>query len=143
MFFLLFLLHTHSFQRLALDPGLTTSTSLSVLFEKLAELYPQQFYVPLFALASASKEPTLIGQLSVVTALARHLHSFWTWDPEMMSIAVMLDASKSKTKADGDAVGPWSRLRVGQSLILVELIRCVREATKEKKEPNAVRHLIS
>ncbi|HEV7736343.1 MAG TPA: hypothetical protein VGO47_03085 [Chlamydiales bacterium] len=93
--------------------------------------------MPFFALVSAAKE-TLIGQLSVVIVLARHLPSFWIRDAEMISIAVLSDASRNKAKTTGDADSPWARLRIGQSLILVELLRGIRQITKTKKDPNAV-----
>ncbi|KIJ36323.1 hypothetical protein M422DRAFT_261273 [Sphaerobolus stellatus SS14] len=121
--------------RFVMDPALNPPNELTSLFEQLTEHYPQQFYVPLFALANAAKEPTLIGQLSIVTALARVIPSFWRRDPEMLSIAVMVDPGKGKAN---NQTGPWGRPRLGQSLIMVEFIRCLRELTKQKKDPTAV-----
>lgn len=77
-----------------------------------------------------------MGQFGIVTALAYYLPDFWIRDSEMVSVALMSDVgtSISKGKAKEGQPVPWSRTRIGQSLIMLELIRCVKELTKKKKD---------
>ena len=118
-------------------PGLTS------LLQSLVRLYPQLFYKPLFGLAAASKAPTIVGQLGVVVALARHLPEFWIRDAEMVSVALMSDMGgaigKGKAK-EGQPIA-WGKIRVGQSLIMLELIRGIKDLIKDKKDPTSVRNL--
>jgi hypothetical protein len=127
-------------KRLVLDPPPSSLPALTSLLQSLVELYPQQFYKPLFSLAGASRDSTIVGQFGIVTALAQYLPDFWIRDSEMMSVALMSDVGSSINKGkakEGDPV-PWSRTRIGQSLIMLELIRCVKELTKTKKDPTSV-----
>ncbi|KAF8518419.1 hypothetical protein BU17DRAFT_48729 [Hysterangium stoloniferum] len=122
-------------KRLVVDPISTISKNVTALFQSLADLYPQQFYKPLFSLATAVKDPTLVAHFSVVTAVARHLPDFWIRDSEMMAIALMSGVGKTgPSQASGDQPISWAKLRVGQSLIALELIRRIRQLTKEKKD---------
>jgi hypothetical protein len=123
-----------------MDPPPYPLPSLTSLLQSLVELYPQQFYKPLFSLAGASKGPTLVGHLGVVTALARHLPDFWIRDSEMMSVALMseIGSALGKGKLKESQPVSWSRPRIGQSLIMLELIRCVKELTKEKRNFTSV-----
>ncbi|KAF8583270.1 hypothetical protein K439DRAFT_1349020 [Ramaria rubella] len=128
-------LHT----RLVVDAAPFPLASLTSLLRLLAELHPQQFYKPLFSLAGASRDPTIVGHLSVVSALARHLPEFWIRDSEMVSVALMSDIGSAvgKGKAKEGHLVPWAKLRIGQSLIMLELIRCVKALTNEKKDPTS------
>jgi hypothetical protein len=122
------------------DPAPHPLSELTSLLRSLVQLYPQLFYKPLFGLAGASKDSTIVGQLGVVTSLARHMPEFWIRDPEMVSVALMSDIGgaigKGKTK-EGQPI-PWGKTRLGQSLIILELVHCVKALTKDKKDPSSV-----
>jgi len=53
----------------------------------------------------------------------------------MMSIAIMADGKKT----NGDQPVIWAKTRLGQCLIIVELIRSIRELIKLKRDPSVVR----
>lgn len=80
-------------------------------------------------------------QLTVLVALSRHMPDFWTRDAEMMAVAIMSDPSRSfgKGKEREGTLPVWGEARVGQSIILLEVISRIRRARLAKKETTAVR----
>jgi hypothetical protein len=86
-------------------------------------MYPRIFYKPLFTCAASSKEHIVLNVLSVVVALSKYLPDFWTRDAEMVSVALMSDIGGSEKGVSAEVGGPtWGSARLGQSVLLVELI---------------------
>lgn len=107
------------------------------LLSSLVEISPRLFYKPIFALAGASKDTTLLNQLANVVTMAKIIPQFWISDSEMIAVALMSDPhSPSKSSRNQQLL--WSRIRLGQSLILLELIVCIRELIKNKRDPYQV-----
>jgi hypothetical protein len=105
---------------------------LTDLLDYLSQEYPQLFYKPLFACAASTKEVAIGNHLAILIALSRFLPDFWTRDAEMLSVALMSDAGGGrnlKGNADAGEQGvPWSQLRLGQSVLLMELVGRMRSA---------------
>jgi hypothetical protein len=81
------------------------------------------FFKPLFTCAASSKALTIGHQLEVIAAVSVFLPDFWTRDTEMILVALMngptaILQSGSKRK--------WEQARLGQAIILVELIARVK-----------------
>lgn len=97
------------------------------------------FYKPLFACAASSKEVTIGNHLSILFAVSRFLPDFWTRDAEMMSVALMSDpASGKKTQSVEDESVPWGNARLGQSVLLLELIARIQGARLNREGLAAV-----
>ena len=110
------------------------SEPLARLLTLLATLCPQVFYRPLFLCAASTKEETVSRQIATLMALGRFMPNFWTSDAEMLSVALMSDpgstnTGKGKTK-EGEKV-PWGKPRLGQTMILLEVIANLRTYRKE------------
>lgn len=105
--------------RLVDDPPPVPCLPLTVFLDKVSQLYPQLFYKPLFSCAASNKEVTVLNHLCALTAIARFLPDFWTRDAEMMSVALL---SGGKAGAGNDVVPVWGTARIGQSVLLVEMI---------------------
>lgn len=108
------------------------------LLNLLVENSPRLFYKPVFALAGAMKDFTLVGQLANVVTMAKHIPQFWIKNSEMIAIALMSDSS-SQPKTKPNEQSSWGKIRLGQSFILVELILYVRELRKNKENSGHVR----
>ena len=115
-------------------PPSSSYEPLSRLLVSLAAMHPQIFYKPLFVCAASTKEETISRQLAVLIALAQFMPNFWTTDPEMVSVALMSDpgsgAAPGKGKAKEGQTPTWGKARLGQSVVLLELIgklRVIRE----------------
>lgn len=72
-------------------------------------------------------------QIATLTTLGRFMPNFWTSDAEMLSVALMSDPGsntigKGKTK-EGEKV-PWAKQRLGQTMILLEVIVNLRTYQK-------------
>lgn len=102
----------------------------------LSETLPTLFYKPLFLCAASAKDATVIVQLRVLIALARHLPTFWTANDEMIAVALMSNPGQT-TQQEGVG-GIWGRSRIGQCVVMLELIAHVRKLVGEKKDPLAV-----
>ncbi|KAJ6478741.1 hypothetical protein C8R47DRAFT_983941 [Mycena vitilis] len=107
--------------RLVDDPPPHPCLPLTDFLDKVSQLYPQVFYKPLFSCAASNKEVTVLNHLCAITAVARFLPDFWTRDAEMMSVALMSGAGANKSSAP-DAAPVWGTARLGQSLLLLEMI---------------------
>ncbi|KAG8934319.1 hypothetical protein FRC02_010176 [Tulasnella sp. 418] len=128
------------FERLETDPP-TANSALTTLLKALAKGFPRLFYKPLFACAASSKDTTVAPHLRTVMTTAQHMPDYWTSDPEMMAVALMSNpgarlAEQGKTK-EGNSTSPWAKPRLGQSMILVELIGHIRRLSEKKKDPAA------
>ncbi|EJD06540.1 uncharacterized protein FOMMEDRAFT_165313 [Fomitiporia mediterranea MF3/22] len=121
-------------ERMVDDPPSSSYEPLSRLLASLAAMHPQIFYKPLFVCAASTKEETISRQLAVLITLAQFMPNFWTTDPEMVSVALMSDpgsgAVPGKGKAKEGRPPTWGKARLGQSVVLLELIgklRIIRE----------------
>ncbi|KAG1747373.1 hypothetical protein EDB19DRAFT_2023164 [Suillus lakei] len=110
-------------ERIVADPPPLHYVELPSFLDKASRTYPQVFFKPLFACAASSKVLTIGHQLGVIVAISAFLPDFWTRDPEMILVALMNEPtvvlqSGSKRK--------WAQARLGQMIILVELIARVK-----------------
>lgn len=70
--------------------------------------------------------------------VARYLPSFWIRDAEMLLVALMSDSSSVDERGSQDNVGPpWGQARLGQLVVLMELIAHV-QATRLDKDSRGV-----
>ncbi|KAG8953844.1 hypothetical protein FRC04_001474 [Tulasnella sp. 424] len=126
------------FERLIDDPP-APSTALTTLLSTLAEAFPTLFYRPLFVCAASTKDTTVVTHLRVLSAVSNHLPSFWTANDEMIAVALMSDPGNSFLKGKGkENPGPsWGKPRLGQCIVILELIAHLQKLTSEKKDPTA------
>ncbi|KAJ6582913.1 hypothetical protein DFH09DRAFT_278368 [Mycena vulgaris] len=126
--------------RLVDDPPPHPCLPLTDFLDKVSQLYPQLFYKPLFSCAASNKDFTILNHLCAITAVSRFLPDFWTRDAEMMSVALMSSAGGSKANAP-DAIPVWGTARLGQSVLLVEMIgkiQAVRRTKDSSSNPDSV-----
>ncbi|KAG7448488.1 uncharacterized protein BT62DRAFT_929572 [Guyanagaster necrorhizus] len=121
--------------RLVDNPPPHPCLPLTALFNTLSQAYPQIFYKPLFLCAASVKEIAVVNHLCTITIMSRFLPDFWVRDAEMISVAVMSDIggggdANGKGKAKE---GAWGNARLGQSVLLVELIGKVQGIRREKE----------
>jgi hypothetical protein len=70
--------------------------------------------------------------------IARRLPSFWIRDPEMLLVILMNDSSTTEQDLQESSGPLWGQVRLGQLVILVELIAHV-QATRPDKDGRGVR----
>ena len=110
-------------QRLVADPPEAPCLALTRFLNNAAQDHPKLFFKPLFACAAATKDLTVVNQLSILTALARFLPDLWLWDADMMSVALLSDASGSRSTSDTvEGSLHRSKPRLGQCALLMELL---------------------
>ncbi|EGO03702.1 hypothetical protein SERLA73DRAFT_101950 [Serpula lacrymans var. lacrymans S7.3] len=111
--------------RLVIDPPPYPCLPLSRILGDIAQVYPQLFFKPLFACAASTKELAIVNQLLILTALSRFSPDFWIRDPEMICVALI-----SGVGGDGTGNGElsWGKVRLGQMVILTELIASVERS---------------
>ena len=119
-------------QRLVEEPPPHPCLPLTDLLDTIARLYPQIFYKLLFSCAASSKEFTVVNHLCVMVIVSKFLPDFWTRDVEMMSIALMSDVGGKKSEDPGSM--SWTKARLGQCVLLVELIGHLQTARHQKEE---------
>ncbi|KAG8894652.1 hypothetical protein FRB99_001072, partial [Tulasnella sp. 403] len=122
-------------ERLIDDPP-PSSPPLTALLSTLAQTLPTLFYRPLFLCAASGKDATVVTQLRVITSLARHFPGFWTNNDEMVAVALMSNPASSISDGDRSAM-LWSKARLGQCVVTLELIAVVKQLITEKKDPTA------
>ncbi|KAG0706951.1 hypothetical protein DFH29DRAFT_96804 [Suillus ampliporus] len=118
-------------ERIIADPPPLHIPELTGVLDKASRTYPQVFFKPLFTCAASSKVLTIVHQLGVITAISAFLPDFWTRDTEMILVALMNEPTAvlqpgSKRK--------WAQARLGQMIILVELIARVKAVTQINKD---------
>ncbi|KAF7360179.1 RRM domain-containing protein [Mycena venus] len=118
--------------RLVDDPPPYPCLPLTDFLDKVSQLYPQVFYKPLFSCTASNKEVTVLNHLCGITAIARFLPDFWTRDAEMMSVALMSSAGGSKSTATSDGAPMWGAARLGQSVLLLEMIGRIQAIRRTK-----------
>ncbi|KAG2341629.1 hypothetical protein BDR05DRAFT_935988 [Suillus weaverae] len=118
-------------ERIVTDPPPLHYPKLTGVLDKASRTYPQVFFKPLFTCAASSKALTIGHQLGVIAAVSAFLPDFWTRDTEMILVALMNEPtvvlqSGSKRK--------WAHARLGQMIILVELIACAKAVPRISKD---------
>lgn len=110
--------------------------AVSSFLQRLSEDYPKLFFKPVISCAAAAKDVNLVYQLRVVTTLARLVPDFWVRDADLMAIATFRDGGAAKA-VDGE----FGKVRLGQCLLLLQLIADVHGRTATKKELSSVRRM--
>lgn len=125
-------------QRLVQDPPKLPCPRLSNFLDRVSREYPKVFYKPLFSCANATKDSTVVKQLCVLNALVKVVSDFWVRDPQMTLVALMDEAASAamKGKAKEGKVS-WSKARIGQSVLLIELTEHIR-SVRDSRDPAAV-----
>ncbi|KAF5379141.1 hypothetical protein D9615_005965 [Tricholomella constricta] len=122
----------HLYDKLVEEPPPCPYIPLTNLLDTIARLYPQVFYKPLFLCAASSKEFTVVNHLCVIVIVSKFLPDYWTRDAEMMSVALMSDGGKKEAASEmGNRT--WTKTRLGQAVVMLELIACVQAARHEKE----------
>ncbi|KAH7103728.1 hypothetical protein BKA62DRAFT_696288 [Auriculariales sp. MPI-PUGE-AT-0066] len=103
------------------------------LLQRLAAEHRQIFFKPVITCASAMKDATLVYNLRLIKTLARLLPDFWTCDAELMAIATCGEIG-AKTKP---AEMEFGKVRLGQCLLLLQLIEDVHTRVVAKKDLSA------
>lgn len=131
------------------DPPPFPYTELSSLLDGLSDMYPQLFYKPLFSCAASSKEFTVVNHLCTLATHSKFIGDYWNRDAEMMCVALLSDAGADKetmTSMVGNT--PWGVARLGQSVLLLELIgkiqavRRIKESAPVSKPPSSLKQFI-
>jgi hypothetical protein len=120
-------------QRLVEEPPAHPCFPLTNLLDTIARLYPQVFYKLLFSCAASSKEFTVVNHLCAMVTVSEFLPDFWIRDAEMMAIALMSDVGGKKATTSETGTMPWTKARLGQCVLLVELIGRLQAARHQKE----------
>lgn len=99
--------------------------------DSISRMYPKLFYKPIFTCAASGKDLTIANHICVLSCLSHYLTDFWCRDADMMSVALMSDAAGAKppTQPTGTV---WGRERIGQSVLILELINHLRNVRQTK-----------
>ncbi|KAJ3966535.1 hypothetical protein EV361DRAFT_934787 [Lentinula raphanica] len=119
--------------RLVDDPPLHPCLPLTSLLDSISQSYPQVFYKPLFLCAASTREHIVVNHLCTLTALARFMPEFWIKDAEMISIALMGDMNMKNLKETPGTAKPWGTARLGQSVLIVEIISQVQSMRRARE----------
>ncbi|KAH9960690.1 hypothetical protein BC827DRAFT_1268087 [Russula dissimulans] len=120
-------------EKLVLEPPPLPFSAFTELLEIASQSFPKVFYKPLFACAAGTKVSSIVNHLRTISMLARHLPSFWIRDAEMLLVALMSDSGNTERDPQDDARPSWGQVRLGQLVILTELIAHV-QATRQDKD---------
>jgi hypothetical protein len=119
-------------QRLIDEPPAFPCPSLTNVLDTIARLHPQVFYKVIFSCATSSKEFTIVNHLCAMVIVSKFLPDFWIRDAEMMAVALMSDVGEKKVSEDS-APFSWTKGRLGQCILLVELIGRIQAARHERE----------
>ncbi|GLB42281.1 putative ion transmembrane transport [Lyophyllum shimeji] len=122
----------HLYDKLVDQPPPYPCVPLTNLLDTIARLHPQVFYKPLFLCAATSKEFTVVNHLCVIVIVSKFLPDYWIRDAEMMSVALMSDGGR-RVDASDSANGTWMKARLGQAVVMLELIGCLQAARHLKQ----------
>ncbi|KAH9946910.1 hypothetical protein B0H21DRAFT_857417 [Amylocystis lapponica] len=117
--------------RLMIDSPENPCPPLSEFFGVVSRMYPKLFFKPIFTCAASAKDLTIANQICTLNTIVRFLPDFWARDADMISVALMSGPDGAKAKVAGE--GPtWGKVRIGQSVLLVELIEYLRDVRQAK-----------
>lgn len=123
------------------DPPLEKNPDLQNILNALSRLYPPLFFKPLFQCAVSTKEFTVINHLCTLTIYSHYVDDFWLRDTEMMAMALLSDTgAPNESTSWSSANVPWNTARLGQSVLMVEMISRL-QAIRRLKEASSVGHL--
>lgn len=122
------------------DPPPYPCQPLTHLLEDISHLYPQLFFKPLFICAASSKEFTVVNHLCSITIVSKFLPEYWTRDAEMLSVALMSDIGGAKATITATNLTGHGTTRLGQSILLLELIGHIQGIRHVKEASSSVRH---
>ena len=120
------------FQKLVLEPPPLPFLALTEFLEIVSQKHPKLFYKPLFACAAGTTTSSILNHLRKMAMVARHLPSFWIRDSEMLLVAIMSDSGGMKKGSQDNVEPSWGQVRLGQLVILIELIAHI-QATRDRK----------
>ncbi|KAJ4490126.1 hypothetical protein J3R30DRAFT_3419267 [Lentinula aciculospora] len=128
--------------RLVDDPPPYPCLPLASLLNSLSQSYPQIFYKPLFLCAASTREHVVVNHLCTLTVLARFMPDLWIKDAEMMSVAIMGDMGMKKEGLDTakemlGAPKSWGTARLGQSVLIVELIAQIQNMRRIRENSSS------
>ncbi|KAG5721509.1 Unc-80 like protein [Termitomyces sp. T112] len=128
------------YDRLVEGPPPFPCIPLTNLLDIIAQLYPQVFYKPLFLCAASSKEITIINHLCIISIVSKFLPDFWIRDAEMVSVALMSDSVKKAPEAERKT---WTKQKLGQAVVMLELIAFIQSARHEKEAASSSNSLLA
>ena len=114
---------------------------LTRLLEDFAQIAPQVFYKPLFACAASSKAVVVAHQLALLAVLSHAVPRLLISDAEMISVALMSETGGNFGKGKGREGAPaaWAKPRLGQLVLLLQLIDRLRSIRLSQKDAQTVR----
>ncbi|KAJ3513514.1 hypothetical protein NLJ89_g2905 [Agrocybe chaxingu] len=116
--------------QLVQDPPPYPFPELTMLFSSLSRLLPPIFFKPMFACAASDKEVIVVNHLCTLQVHAKYVKDYWIRDVEMMCVALLGEAGSAPS---GNMEGQWGNVRLGQLVLLVELIGKVQDVRHEKE----------
>ena len=99
--------------------------------------HPQLFFKPLFDCAKASQDYKVVEHLCVLATLTQHIPDLLIQNAEMMSVALMggVGMQIGKGKSVEGSAPTWGHARIGQCIIMMELLFKLDQLMREK--PNS------
>lgn len=117
-------------QHLADNTPPSPNLMLTTLLQQLASVFPRIFYKPFFSCAASNKDVVVLNHLRVLTAISKFLPDVWMRDAEMVAVALLSDPG---AKANNGTAPTWGIPRLGQSVILMEIISSL-QTVRHRKE---------
>ncbi len=111
-------------QQLIERPPLHPSPQVSDFLTTVARTLPLIFFKPLFACAASDRDTVVALHLCTMLTHARHVADYWVRDAEMICVALLGGARGS---------APHGAARIGQLVLLVELVGAVRILRRRKE----------
>jgi hypothetical protein len=88
------------------------------------------FFKPLFACAASDQEVIVVNHLCTLQVHTKYISDYWSRDVEMMCFALMGDARAS---SEAGMPGQWGVARLGQLVLLLELIGKIQGVRHDKE----------
>jgi hypothetical protein len=77
----------------------------------------------------------VVNHLCTIQAHAKYVQDYWTRDPQMLCVALLSDIGMTDA---GSGNNKWANARLGQLVLLVELIGKIQKLRHEKENSSAV-----
>ena len=111
-------------QQLIERPPLHPSPQVSDFLTTFARTLPLVFFKPLFVCAASDRDTAVALHLCTMLTHAHHVTDYWTRDAEMICVALLGGTRGS---------APHGAARIGQLVLLVELVGAVRILRRRKE----------
>jgi hypothetical protein len=108
---------------------------MSTFLSSLSQTWPPLFYKPLFACAASDKEVIVVNHLCTIQIHAKYVQDYWTRDTEMLCVALLSDIGMMDAGSGNDK---WAKARLGQLVLLVELVGKIQKLRHEKESSSTV-----